>query len=868
MDQFKFEQYDKEFNARLTDNNPEFKTNGIHRGYVVDDEDPRDIGRVKIRIPGIFGDNLNNDDLPWAIPALGLYRSGGDNVKPEMSTDMGEEKLKNAFNQTGTGGIFSVPRRGNHVWVFFDEGNHMRPVYLAMAPQESDWLTQKQYVKDIIDSRITQLQEFRSKFTPEDGTIGIDGNDWGDGVHVNARQDITAGGQKAPYEKGGSDQTENTNSGETEIKGKDLYKKRNLNIDNSDEHGSKSKNMDNLTEREWANYPTMDIKPLFDKKEPKVDRGKEPHKYKENYEIDLGEDTQENINRYITSFTTQGGTTIIIDNREEQENFYLIHKNFIENIDQDGSRKIFIGKNEPESSYVRDTTTDDNRNKNPDKDIRSNDELAVSGDKKIHVLGNFVTYTKGNVFTQVDKNMQVDVNDSCGFRVKKGDFDIVIDGLEDETRDEDSEREGGKSKDDEPTQFGDLNVTVRNGHMEIFVKENANIHVGGMANLQIDGEMRTHVKKSAHLYVEGDLCEFIGGNRYTTVLKNVEERFNPHSDGEHTKTEIFGYHYTDVHKDQHLRVGVDGTGNRFKRIFSNEHYEIGSSRYTNITDEEHYTIGKKRRGRLQSSDELIIDDLQRISIGGVADYTIDGELRVKTGGATNFSANEKFIVFGGGKVELNCPKELNIAGATSISDTLSVGSNGAFSGTVYGSDFGAPGLSLVSHKHVQGAGNHFGGGGVTTPGFAGSAPNIPAVSPKTPNAPTEPNNPKEPERAQSAANKGGGIKMEDDPNPINTNFYDLEEVIFIDSDPDIRTQTAKRKHNKQLTGQYRKEKPLDEDPPKVPPPIKPPEPNIIPPANKGPKTGGKPSKKGSSNVKSQDGSTIPPRRERKGKGRF
>lgn len=513
------------------------------RGVVVNDEDPRDVGRVKIRVKGVYPEEIPDIDLPWAIPALGLYRSGGDNSKTSRSD---KKALDGGFNSTGTGGLFTVPRVGNHVWVFFDRGNHMYPVYFAMSPGDSDWLTNKLTVKDRIDNKIQQILKFKSNFSPVDGSDGTDGVDWADGAHVNTRSDTTSKGEKTPYKKGGGAEkvTVKTTS---EITGGE-YPTQKLHISNNDAHGDSSKNADDVVDRSFGNDINLDIKPLFDK-EPnngKIDRSKEPHKLDPDGKIDDEGDTLRNVNRYITSFTSVGGTSIIIDNREGQENFYIIHKNYIFNADENGSVKEYCGRNQDVANIRGENK--ERGNNDPKSDVRANKELGVEGNYKIHVLGNFVTYTKGNAFMQVDKNMQIDVNDSYGIRVRKGDVDIIIEGEEkDNKRDFNSKTEESKSK-----QRGDLNIAVKNGHMELFVKENANIHVGDQCNLKVDGDMKVHVGKSYHLHVEGDYNEFIEGNKYSTIKKDNQNRI----EGER-KTEVSGSCATTIGATQSVTVGSE-----------------------------------------------------------------------------------------------------------------------------------------------------------------------------------------------------------------------------------------------------------------------------------------------------------------------
>jgi len=470
----------------ILENPEEVKFTSIYRAYVVDDEDPRDIGRVRVRVPGVYLETVPTEHLPWAIPATGVYRSGGRNVNPENGVGLGSNDLKTAFNKTGTGGTFVVPARGNHVWIWFDQGNHMFPVYFASQPNEDDWLQQKSYIKEKITTKLQQIKTLASKFTPENGTDGIFATDWAKDGYVNSRQGLTTGGEGLTVDN-------ENNFGNSLIAGSGLSTVP-LNISNKDTQGKDSKNMTEVVERAQGTIMTMDVRPLFDKEEG--DRQK-----KEEGKKEKGGDTEKNINRYVYSFTTLGGTTIVIDNREGQENYYLIHKNYMENLDQNGSRKVFIGRNDPV-----------NPNDEVDSKIRSTDELAVDGDKKIHVLGDFVTYVKGNIFTQCDRNMQIDINDSCGLRIKKGDFDIIINGDKQSNRDENSERDEGKS-----SQQGDLNIDVQKGKLELHVKKSANIHVEGQCNLKVDSDIKMTTKKDFHLHVGGSYHEYIKKNKFSTV---------------------------------------------------------------------------------------------------------------------------------------------------------------------------------------------------------------------------------------------------------------------------------------------------------------------------------------------------------------
>lgn len=82
---------------------------GVHRGVVVNNDDPLKAGRVKIKVfPMFIG--VSDNDLPWAILC---------------------DPLGGGFANTGS--LF-VPEVGSHVWVMFENMDHRFPVYIGGAP--------------------------------------------------------------------------------------------------------------------------------------------------------------------------------------------------------------------------------------------------------------------------------------------------------------------------------------------------------------------------------------------------------------------------------------------------------------------------------------------------------------------------------------------------------------------------------------------------------------------------------------------------------------------------------------------------------------------------------------------------------------
>lgn len=77
-------------------------------GIVEEIRDPEKLGRLKVRVPAVFGASgeIGTDDLPWAIP-FGLPAGGS----------------------SASGGISFLPERGDQVAVMFMDGEPEKPVW-------------------------------------------------------------------------------------------------------------------------------------------------------------------------------------------------------------------------------------------------------------------------------------------------------------------------------------------------------------------------------------------------------------------------------------------------------------------------------------------------------------------------------------------------------------------------------------------------------------------------------------------------------------------------------------------------------------------------------------------------------------------
>lgn len=104
----------------------EVKLTGIYRGVVESVDDPLQSGRVRIRIFGLHTDRtiktttegVPETELLWAEPALPILEGAASGK-----------------------GLWGVPAVDSHVFVFFENGNHMQPRYFASVPGQGDWPT-------------------------------------------------------------------------------------------------------------------------------------------------------------------------------------------------------------------------------------------------------------------------------------------------------------------------------------------------------------------------------------------------------------------------------------------------------------------------------------------------------------------------------------------------------------------------------------------------------------------------------------------------------------------------------------------------------------------------------------------------------
>ena len=164
-----------------------FAYSGIYRGEVVSTADPDQVGRIRVRVFGIFEDTIATANLPWAVPAQAVFTGSGSGY-----------------------GRWAVPEVGTHVFVFFEGQDVYQPVYFAEAPSKvygqptertTNYPTRKVlktangiviYIDDT--AKVIQLTHPSGKSLQMDGSGNITINAANVTVNASGKVDLTAAG--------------------------------------------------------------------------------------------------------------------------------------------------------------------------------------------------------------------------------------------------------------------------------------------------------------------------------------------------------------------------------------------------------------------------------------------------------------------------------------------------------------------------------------------------------------------------------------------------------------------------------------------------------------------------------------------------
>jgi hypothetical protein len=142
--------------------NPDFT--GFFRGTVVNNQGIK--GRVQIFVHGIYPEDFKSDtdNLPWAEPAMSSF--GGAFKVPSKGDQTGSFSDERHLET----GVCSVPHVGAEMWIFFEQGNHMKPIYTFAVQSGDGWFNahtdqhviQTDNVRITLDDRVEPTNKYTS----------------------------------------------------------------------------------------------------------------------------------------------------------------------------------------------------------------------------------------------------------------------------------------------------------------------------------------------------------------------------------------------------------------------------------------------------------------------------------------------------------------------------------------------------------------------------------------------------------------------------------------------------------------------------------------------------------------------------------
>lgn len=388
-----------------------FSFPGNWRAIVEDNDDPLGIGRVKVRIIGIHSldpEATPVEHLPWAEPCLSISYSGGQNINNKEQTDrdryvpvkdisldnipsedtevLNEKFIDNPSTFSGSGGIFTTPRKGTHVWVFFEGGDHNRPHFWSSSTKGRDWIQQKTHLIQEIQTKRDNIREIRDEFDP----------------------------------------------------------------DNNEYKGNSCS--ENAAVKVWTNKPKLEV-----------------------FQIDKVR------NHYITSQTSDLGVTTIFVNEPGKERMYLIHKGYMEYVDENGQRKILVGTTEdvPQSFEESEAKVI--------SELKNDKEETIANNYELHVIGDFDIFVKSSTYIQCEKDVQINAKRNIGIVSREADIDIICD------------------------------------------KADINTHTKGSTNINADGKVQIHSGGDTILKTDGDLNWKVGGKAEisaTEIIFDASQKYS------------------------------------------------------------------------------------------------------------------------------------------------------------------------------------------------------------------------------------------------------------------------------------------------------------------------------------------------------
>lgn len=407
---------------------PSYDFPGIYRGLVENNVDPEDAGQIQVRIMGIHdfnGEITPIEQLPWAKPAAGLYNSGGHNIT-NKDHEYDTPDVPGKRYDPGAKAKIPIPTQNSSpkISAFNDRSSDFKDT--VQDDFSNDCGTGGQLVVPKRGNWVFLFFEAGNHMNPYYFAMAPMKRDW-DTQKKKRSSEITEKIVQIGYFR-------------------KTFKPRHISIPQDLTSWAKAAVVNSKVD-----VPNLDISPV------------------------------DGENRDIYCMTSAKGTSVIIDNRFDKERMYIIHKNFIDHTDENGNKKIYVGKSHGAST---------------DSALPTNYELGVEGKHELFIGGDYLLYPKGNIYIQTDKNYQLDVSDNVGIVVRNGDVDLIV-------------------------EKGNANIDIA-GDADVNVGKNLNAKINGNANALIAKDLKATILGGADIIVTKDAKLSVVGNLSATIAGNTK----------------------------------------------------------------------------------------------------------------------------------------------------------------------------------------------------------------------------------------------------------------------------------------------------------------------------------------------------------
>jgi hypothetical protein len=351
----------------------DFSINGFYRAFVEDNVDPLSVGRLRVRILGIHSMDIleaPTENLPWAEPVIPIAYSGGANLQ----------------NIDVKPGVSAVPQ-SKYV---------PAPVVAPLAQQIPTTPT---------DSVNKATTEFVTIPIHQDANLCNSGT--GGHFAVPAKGSLVwvffdGGCHLRPHYFAMATQARDWKAQKLKMQG-DIVDRENIITTLFSTLSAAS----DVAPHKFTGTatPSSEVKTAL----------QAPTYTPTGNTFDLNNRTEN-----LTSWTTPGGTTILVNHTWGKEQLYIIHKGYSQFIDEKGQVTKVVGHTAP--TPVNTTTALNPTNASG----LANDETEINaGLKNLYIIGDYNMLTVGNCVIQCNSNVQINAMSNVGVVARQGNVNVL-----------------------------------------------------------------------------------------------------------------------------------------------------------------------------------------------------------------------------------------------------------------------------------------------------------------------------------------------------------------------------------------------------------------------------------------------------------